>query len=102
MDDKSPLSDSKEKLVLELSGPAMMVGAGMHLLWALGQGRAKEGRERAAGPLNGSLLLFSQYEGGQNYSIKHLLHSPSLCLQLPTSFPSLYFSSFHSSVSLFL
>ena len=42
MDDKNPLSDSEEKLVLELSGPAMMVGAGMHLLQALGQGRAKE------------------------------------------------------------
>lgn len=47
MDDKNPLSDSEEKLVLELSGPAMMVGAGMHLLQALGQGRAKEER----GPL---------------------------------------------------
>lgn len=65
----------------------MMVGAGMHSLGALGQGKTKEGRVRAFGPLSGSILQFSQYEWGQSHFRKHLLHSLSLCLQLPTSFP---------------
>ena len=72
MDDKNPLSDSKGNLVLELSGPAMMVGAGMHLLQGRAKEEAGEGKrgERTVGPLSGSILEFSQCEWGQNHSIK--------------------------------
>lgn len=51
MDDKNPLSDSKGNLVLELSGPAMMVGAGMHLLQGRAKEEAGEGKRGERGPL---------------------------------------------------
>ena len=51
MDDKNPLSDSKGNLVLELSGPAMMVGAAMHLLQGRAKEEAGEGKRGERGPL---------------------------------------------------
>lgn len=83
--DNIPHGNSNQKLVLDQLQWWESVCINSGLKSSRGQ---KKGE--GAGPLSGSLLQFSHYKGGQNHSRKHLLHSLSLCLQLPTSFPNLF------------